>query len=514
MFSNKDVSLLKNRGVNISDAEKQIEHLISGTKYVKLLAPALANNGIIVSDEDAIKEWLRIYNDEVVNYKLVKFVPASGAASRMFKRIQEVLATNPLPGIEDLYADEDFYSVGNTIKNIDKFAFASDLADCLKLNSSKLSDWLNKGNYILLLKQMVSDGGLGLASLPKGLIAFHNYGEKSRTSFEEHIAEGAEYINSGNNILNLHFTVSPEHRQDFENLVDKIRDYYENSFNIKLNIEFSEQKISTDTLALGADGKAFRNNDGSLLFRPGGHGALIENLNSLEYDIVFVKNIDNVVPQTMMSETVKFKKALGGLLLSVRKTIHEFLELSDHSSITDETVNAMAIFAHKELHLEDVSVISDTKSKIKRLKEILNRPIRVCGMVKNTGEPGGGPFWAENQFGKPSLQIIEKAQIDLSKHDQKSIFEKSTHFNPVDLVCSITDYKGEAFDLTKFRDNNTYFVAEKTKDGKDLKALELPGLWNGAMADWITLFVEVPLSTFNPVKEINDLLRPEHQVKA
>jgi hypothetical protein len=511
MFDNKDVSLLKQRGIDVNEAEKQIERLKTGTKYVKLLAPAIANDGIVVPDEDTLKEWVSIYETERDNFDLIKFVPASGAASRMFKRIQEVLSMEPSPNIEDLLADKDFYSVGNTINSIDKFAFAKDLAKCLNINSDKPSQYLKIGNYKDMLNSMISDEGLGLANLPKGLIAFHKYGKKIRTSFEEHIIEGEGYINSGNNTLNLHFTVSPEHRKGFENLLDKIIKDYEKLLNIKLNVEFSEQKPSTDTLALDANGQAFRNTDGLLLFRPGGHGSLIENMNSLNYDIVFVKNIDNVVPQAIIDQTIKHKKALGGLLLSVRKTIHEFLHLCEEPDVSEDTINAMAIFAHNELHLEDISNISNYKSKIEKLKEILNRPIRICGMVKNTGEPGGGPFWVENQFGKPSLQIIEKAQIELSKPEQKSIFEKSTHFNPVDLVCSITDYKGQAFDLKKFRDDNTYFVAEKTKGGRELKALELPGLWNGAMAEWITLFVEVPLATFNPVKEINDLLRHEHQ---
>ncbi len=512
MFNNKDIEILESRGISVNEASKQIERLRKGTRYVKLKAPATVNSGIIVPDDEVLTEWIRLYDDEVKKIDLIKFVPASGAASRMFKRIQEFLLEKSLPKLSDLLADNEFYSVGNTLKNIDRFAFAEQLAACMQISGSKISECLNDKNYNIVLLKILTDSGLNLANLPKGLISFHKYEKKIRTAFEEHIIEGIYYSKSCNNEVKLHFTVSPEHRNGFEQLLKEIKAEYEDLYDIKLIVEFSEQKPSTDTLSLDSEGQAFRNDDNTLLFRPGGHGALIENMNTLTNDIVFIKNIDNVVPQNRLAETVKYKKALGGLLLSIRNTIHEYLLLADSNDLDNEIIDSMIAFVHSELHLEDLTYINDFNEKKERLKEILNRPIRICGMVKNTGEPGGGPFWVEDQSGKFSLQIVEKAQIQLNDPVQKQIFEKSTHFNPVDIVCSITDYRGKSFDLRRFRDDETYFVAEKTKSGKSLKALELPGLWNGAMAKWITLFVEVPLVSFNPVKEINDLLRKEHQV--
>jgi hypothetical protein len=511
MFSNNELSVLNERGICKAEAEKQIERLQKGTRYIRLVAPASAYSGIVVPTSDVLAEWVRLYEQYAPQYKLLKFVPASGAASRMFKRIQELLADEDNHNLNTLLLDDDLYSIGTTLRRIDDFAFAPELAEILEIESKKPSEFVNELQFIVLLRSIIEKSGLGLSDLPKGLIAFHSYSGTSRTAFEEHICEGAAYVKSNDGKVHIHFTVSPEHRKGFEELLKAVKEKYQTIFSIELVVDFSEQMAHTDTMAIDADGNPFRNADGSLLFRPGGHGALIENLNKRTQDIVFIKNIDNVVPDRLKEDTNRYKKALGGLLLSLRNTVHEFLYECENGNPNSDSIDAMCLFANEVLNFPVIESTLPVNQKLSVLKEMLNRPIRVCGMVKNTGEPGGGPFWVCDDKNTRSLQIVEKAQIDLTKSDQKTIFEQSTHFNPVDLVCSITDYKGDAFDLTKFRDDDTYFVAEKSKDGKSLKALELPGLWNGAMAYWITVFVEVPLVTFNPVKEINDLLRSEHQ---
>ena len=362
------------------------------------------------------------------------------------------------------------------------------------------------------MANLLEERGLNYGQLPKGLLRFHRYEDGARTAMEEHLVEGARYA-STNGEAHIHFTVSHEHLPLFKAEVEKRVGKYAEKYQVRYDISFSEQKPSTDTVAANPDNSLFRNEDGSLLFRPGGHGALIENLNDLEADVVFIKNIDNVVPDRLKEDTVTYKALLGGVLVTLQERVFDYLRSLDEATPTKEKLAEMEDFLEHTLWClppKEKAGWSD-QERADYLHRKLHRPIRVCGMVKNVGEPGGGPFHAYNQDGTVSLQILESSQIDKANEAYQRMFSEGTHFNPVDLVCGIIDYKGEAFDLPKFVDPSTGFISTKSKNGRELKALELPGLWNGAMSDWNTVFVEVPLSTFNPVKTVNDLLREQHQ---
>ena len=371
---------------------------------------------------------------------------------------------------------------------------------------------LSEHNYKAVVSNLLESAGLNYGALPKGLLKFHRYADGVRTPLEEHLVEGALYAAGKSGEVNVHFTVSTEHRALFEKLVAAKAAEYEAKYGTTYHISFSEQKPSTDTVAADMENKPFRDKDGKLLFRPGGHGALMENLNDLDADIVFIKNIDNVVPDRLKADTVTYKKLLAGVLVTLQKQAFEYLELLDGGHYSHEQLETIIRFVQQQLRCRrtDLKELEDADLVI-YLRKKLNRPMRVCGMVKNVGEPGGGPFLAYNPDGTISLQILESSQIDMNDPEKKAMFEKGTHFNPVDLVCAVRDYKGNKFDLLKHVDKATGFISYKSKNGKDLKALELPGLWNGSMSDWNTVFVEVPLSTFNPVKTVNDLLREQHQ---
>ncbi len=508
MFHENDIEQFNTIGIGVHEVESQIAMLRRGTQFVDLYAPATVHKGIIVVN-DEFDNYVAHYNKWLPETDVLCFVPASGAASRMFKRIMETLGV-PAGSENDfrtMMADTNFYSVGNTLSNINAFAFSRNLAGIL---GEKYPISVSHNNYQQLLHAMVGNQGLNYAKLPKGLILFHQYGHEVRTAFADHVCEILLYAVAGKNTPRLHFTVSPEHLDAFKILVGEIN---QNVGNRKIEISFSMQLPKTDTVAIDSEEQPFRNPDGSLLFRPGGHGALIENLQQLDADIIFIKNIDNIANEWLQPVCAIHKKLLGGLLLQVRDTIFNFLHKTENRLASDAELDGIYEYATATLGL-DIAEIPDNAMEATRLfRKILNRPIRVCGMVKNTGEPGGGPFWVRNNIGQISLQIVEKAQVDMNNDAQAQIFSQSTHFNPVDLACITRNYKGEKFNLIDFRDNNTCFVAQKTHMGKPLSALELPGLWNGAMAHWITLFAEVPVETFNPVKEINDLLRSGHQPK-
>ena len=358
---------------------------------------------------------------------------------------------------------------------------------------------------------MLAAEGLNYGQLPKGLLLFHNYEDGPRTPMEEHLVEAAMYASS-NGQANVHFTVSHEHLELFKKKVAEKLEKYASQFGVKYNVSFSEQKPSTDTIAANTDNTPFRNADGSLLFRPGGHGALIENLNEIDADIVFIKNIDNVVPDRLKPATVEWKQVIAGVLVTLQAKAFAYLRLLDSGSYTHEELEEIIRFVQRDLccRKADIKELEDAELVI-YLRKKLNRPMRVCGVVKNVGEPGGGPFLTYNQDGTVSLQILESSQIDTANEEYVRMFNNGTHFNPVDLVCATKDYKGNRFNLPDYVDRSTGFISSKSKNGKELKALELPGLWNGAMSDWNTIFVEVPLETFNPVKTVNDLLREQHQ---
>jgi len=506
MFDEKDLEQFKKKGINAENVKAQLELIKNGFPFLELDSAASIGNGIMAVDDSQCSDYIKTWDTYCSSgHSITKFVPASGAASRMFK---------------DLFAflDAD-YSVPTTkfektfFDGIDKFAFYPELdAACLANEGKSVRELIASGNFKAVVSNLLGSKGLNYGALPKGLLKFHSYPASARTPFEEHMAESSMYASGPDGVVNIHFTVSPEHWPLFKQLADSCSKSFSKRFGTTYNISFSEQKPSTDTVAAAADGSPFRNDDGSILFRPGGHGALIENLNDLDTDIVFIKNIDNVVPDHLKADTVTYKKLLAGVLVTIQNKVFDYLRLLDSGKCTPATLKTICDFVQKTLCCRSNNIDKlDNAGLIQWLHSKLDRPIRVCGMVKNVGEPGGGPFLAYNSDGTVSLQILESSQIDLNDERKKEMFTKGTHFNPVDLVCAIRGYKGEKFNLPDYVDKATGFISSKSKNGRELKALELPGLWNGAMSDWNTIFVEVPLSTFNPVKTVNDLLRPQHQ---
>ena len=507
MLTHEDKELLAKKGISEEKIAEQLACFEKGFPFLKLSAAAsVENGGIMKAEAKDFERYLAAWNAyKDGEKKIVKFVPASGAASRMFKNMFEFLGADydkPTTDFEKKFFD-----------HIHDFAFYNDLnAACMDNTGKNIDALLSEQNYKAIVSNLLEAAGLNYGALPKGLLKFHRYADGVRTPLEEHLVEGALYAAGKTGKVNIHFTVSTEHRALFEKLVAAKVGEYEAKYGAKYHISFSEQKPSTDTVAADMENKPFRDKDGKLLFRPGGHGALIENLNDLDADIVFIKNIDNVVPDRLKADTVIYKKLLAGVLVTLQKQAFEYLELLDSGHYSHEQLETIIRFVQQQLRCRrtDLKELEDADLVI-YLRKKLNRPMRVCGMVKNVGEPGGGPFLAYNSDGTISLQILESSQIDMNDPEKKDMFEKGTHFNPVDLVCAVRDYKGHKFDLVKYVDKATGFISYKSKNGKDLKALELPGLWNGAMSDWNTVFVEVPLTTFNPVKTVNDLLREQHQ---
>jgi len=514
MLTDNDLQQIQNKGISKKEIESQLANFKNGFPFINLIKPATTGDGIIRYDEETVKGMVSFYDDASKDRQILKFVPASGAASRMFKQLFEFREKYKasLPQNENYLNDKEFQSVNQFITEIQNFAFYEDLKSVMNKNGIDIDVCINEKRFTLVIDYLLEEKGLGYANLPKGLLKFHRYSNGSRTSVEEHLVEGANYCRQSDGQVFVHFTVSPEHREKFEQKIAETKLIYESLFHCNYTICFSEQKSSTDIIAVDMNNEPFREDDGGLLFRPGGHGALIENLNDLQGDIIFIKNIDNIVPDHLKEQTYLYKKVIGGTLLRLQQQTFNYLEMLDDGNVSDTELEEITRFAKNQLNLKinELEGFPDIE-KIDYLYNTLNRPMRVCGMVKNEGEPGGGPFWVENEDGEISLQIVESSQVDLNDARQKEILNKSTHFNPVDLVCGVQNYKGEKFDLTQFVDASTGFISVKSKDGRSLKAQELPGLWNGAMADWITIFVETPIITFNPVKTVNDLLRKEHQ---
>jgi hypothetical protein len=514
-FTDADKLQITQKGITEDQIEKQINDFKHGFPFINLERAAIDKDGVFILSEEKVTEYAQVFDNEKHNFDLLKFVPASGAASRMFKHLFEFLQSydHSITAIDKLKKDSGFNSTGYFLQNLEKFAFYPELCQTLKDNGLDINKLIGIHEYDTIIKTVLSDDGLGYGNLPKALLRFHHYPEGNRLAVEEHLVEAANYSTDENGIAKVHFTISTEHRIKFETAINQVLPQYEQKFGVKYEISFSEQKPSTDTIAVDLENNPFRNDDQSLLFRPGGHGALIENLNDLQEEIIFIKNIDNIVPDHLREQTYLYKKAIGGLLIQLQNQIFEYLDLLDAGYVTKEEIKEIKDFVTKDLTIHipsSFSGLSDIE-KVESLYLLLNRPIRICGMVKNEGEPGGGPFWVKNSHGEISLQIVESSQMDLKNDSQKKIVANSTHFNPVDLVCGVYDFKSNKFDLRDFVDPETGFISVKSKDGRDLKALELPGLWNGAMADWITIFVETPIITFNPVKTVNDLLRPQHQ---
>ena len=507
-LTQQDKDLLIKKGISEEKLAEELACFEHGFPYLKLYAAASVDNGILelspISQDAYLKAW-DVYTSTMTDKRVVKFVPASGAASRMFKDLFAFLdADYDQP--TKVY-EQTFFA------NIRKFAFYDDLeAACQRLYGKGIEALVAEGRYKRVVAALLKEEGLNYGNLPKGLLKFHSYEAGNRTPLEEHLVEGALYAANKSRKVNVHFTVSPQHRALFEAKVVEKAGSYANKYGVEYDITFSEQKPNTDTIAVDLNNQPFREENGELLFRPGGHGALIENLNDLDADIVFIKNIDNVASDRMKGDTVIYKKILAGVLVTLQQQAFSYLQLLESGKYTHDQVINILQFVQKQLFCKNPEIknLEDSELVI-YLKNKLNRPMRVCGMVKNLGEPGGGPFLAYNSDGTISSQILESSQIDMNDPEKKALFEKGTHFNPVDLVCAIKDYQGNKFDLPKYVDKSTGFISQKSKNGRELKALELPGLWNGAMSDWNTVFVEVPVSTFNPVKVVNDLLREAHQ---
>ena len=504
MLTQNDLKQIAGKGISEEKLNKQLEDFKTGFPFLRLEAAAAIGRGIMAPDDDARDAYIKAWDAyKAEGRKIVKFVPASGAASRMFKDMFAFLSADYDVPTTDF--EKDFFD------NIKKFAFREALCDkCKENDGKKIMQLIADGNYKAVVANMLNKEGLNYGQLPKGLLLFHNYEDGPRTPMEEHLVEGALYAAS-NGEANVHFTVSHEHMDMFKKRVAQKVDQYAEKYGVKYDISFSEQKPSTDTIAAGPDNEPFRNEDGSLLFRPGGHGALIENLNEIDADVIFIKNIDNVVPDRLKADTVDYKQVIAGVLIQLQKLVFKHLEQLDKDDLDHFKLKEIKHFVEFAFcRRPDIDSLTDEELVV-YLRKKLNRPMRVCGVVKNVGEPGGGPFLTYNQDGTISLQILESSQIDKNNKEYMQMFTQGTHFNPVDLVCAVKDYKGQPFDLPQFVDRSTGFISSKSKNGRELKALELPGLWNGAMSDWNTVFVEVPLTTFNPVKTVNDLLRPQHQ---
>lgn len=480
-FSTQDIEQITSHGLTPDTVNTQIQNFISGFPYSDITSPAYDGNGILVLTDEQHEKYISIYDTNCNQYSITKFVPASGAATRMFQDLFTYLSSG-----------ESNDKTQTVLDNIEQFAFWDDLQQLLPQNATDADK----------IKYLITDAGLNYGSLPKALLKFHKYANgESRTALAEHLIEGALYAQS-NHTVNMHFTVSPEHITAFQTHLAQILPIYGTRFNTKYNISMSTQRPQTDTIAVNMDNTPFRNPDGTLLFRPAGHGALIENLNDLTSQIIFIKNIDNVCTDKMRSDTVHYKKLLGGILIDTQRQVFDYLHQIDNgtaniSEITEFIGNTLG---YRFANTPDLST----------LHKILNRPIRACGIIRNTGAPGGGPFWVRTPTGDTSLQIVEPGQIS---PDNISILHNGKYFSPTDIACGIFDYRGNKFNLLHHIDETAGFISTKSKNGVPLRAMERPGLWNGAMSDWNTIFVETPNTTFTPVKTIIDLITPDHTTK-
>ena len=514
MYTKEDLKEFKRRKIKPEQIDKQMENFKKGFEFVNLAEPATLNNGIKSIPAEEENYLIDLYEKGSQKADVIKMVPASGSASRMFKKLFTFMETYK-GGAEEFLKfvqDKSPDSMHEFFLHLNEFPFYTHLKNTMWNDGQDLEKMLEKKMFADILAYILTDKGLNYGNTPKGLIDFHVYRDFVRTPFDEHLVEAALYGKKGRE-AHLHFTVSEEYVPRFKDRLAKVSRVFEKMFNVKYKVTFSIQKPSTDTVSIDEKGELVRDDKGKILFRPGGHGALIHNVNDIKADIIFIKNIDNVSPDRSKADTVKYKKLLAGTLFEIQSKVFEHLDLLDKRGITEAQLDKTEMFIENNLGYKkaDRLQFKDKRARIKYLRNILDRPIRVCGMVKNEGEPGGGPFWVKTADGSCRLMIIELAQINLKDKEQKKIFEHSTHFNPVDLVCGTKNYKGKRFDLMDFVDTNQGFITTKSYKGKDIRVQELPGLWNGAMAEWITVFVEVPLTTFTPVKTVFDLRRTEHR---
>ncbi|MNX28015.1 Trifunctional NAD biosynthesis/regulator protein NadR [compost metagenome] len=513
-FSSADFVYIYNKEIPFATILKQLDILKNGITKSNLVSPGTINNGILSLSQDEFEEKAVFFDSQKKKLKIKKFVPASGAATRMFKFLRTFL--------NDFNIEKETinaYINRKKDKELPIFIVAMEKLPFFEAVYSKLKeiytdfDTLDRDykNYYFI-KLLLSADHFDFANKPKAVLPFHKYKTHIANPIEEHLNECAHYASS-NQLSNLHFTVTEAHQNLFEQAVELVKEKVEKDSGIRININYSYQNKATDSIAVDLENNPVRDNKhNALVFRPGGHGALIENLNELESDIIFIKNIDNVI-QNHIEKITLYKKALAGVLIEIQQKVFSYLKAIDKQEIKEDNIDEIIRFLSDNLNVEMTSDFSKFtfENKISKIKELLDRPIRVCGMVKNEGEPGGGPFWVMNNKGAVSLQIVEASQVDVNTKKQNKILKEATHFNPVDLVCGIRNYKNNKFDLLQFVDENAGFIVEKNFEGKTVKSYELPGLWNGAMANWLTIFVAVPLITFNPVKTVNDLLKAAHQ---
>ncbi|MFN2426027.1 MAG: DUF4301 family protein [Candidatus Binatia bacterium] len=512
VFSSSDLSDLSARGISPEAAAEQLRIYEEPPPPARLLRPCAPGDGIRCLSEEQASGYAARYEEQARSLAVAKFVPASGAASRMFRALLAALADPAVRERADFdrratHGDEDAKAVLGFLSGLRNFAFFDDLAGELARRGLDI-DAAVTDDVPAVLAALLGADGLSYASLPKGLLVFHRNGAHVRTAFEEHLVEAAAYARGKDDVCRLHFTVSPEHELRFRDLLARVRAHYETLFSVRYEVEFSHQKPSTDTIAAGAEGRPFRDRNGKLLLRPAGHGALIENLGEADGDLFFVKNIDNVAVEALLPLTVLWKRALAGIVLELEADV-----FSHRRAVEKGGGGAVAAaLAFLREHFGTVApTITGEDALAAFVVDALDRPLRACGMVSSDTNPGGGPFWVADKLGRASAQVVETSQVDRNDPGQKAILESARHFNPVDLVCITRDWKGRPFDLSRFVDHDAVFIAEKSQDGRPLRSIERPGLWNGAMAGWNTVFVEVPAQTFNPVKTINDLLAPAHQ---
>ncbi|MFV8370930.1 DUF4301 family protein [Flavobacterium sp. LB2P74] len=512
-FSPTDFVQIYEHGVPLKNIKQQLSFFRNGITKSNLVGPATLLNGILKLSEKDFQEKAAFFDKNKTNLKLEKFVPASGAASRMFKFLITFLNEFDIENesINAYINRKKDTELSIFIVGLEKFPFFKAIDKKLREEFPDFDSLSRDYKNYYFIKLLLAKDFFAFSSKPKGVLPFHKYKTHIATALEEHLYECAYYSSSNTN-AHLHFTVSEIHQNQFESIIDAIKKPIENQSGTTISVSYSYQNKNTDTLSVDFENKPFRDEKGRLFFRPGGHGALINNLNNQDTDIIFIKNIDNVI-QNNIQKIAFYKKALAGILIEVQQQVFKHLYALDAKEIEQEYVDEISLFLEEKLNVRtpDDFYERSFEDKIMALKALLNKPIRVCGMVKNEGEPGGGPFWVKDEKGGVSLQIVESSQVDLSNEGQKKILDNATHFNPVDLVCGLKNYKKEKFDLTKFVDHNSGFIVEKNTLGKTIKSYELPGLWNGAMTNWITLFVQVPLITFNPVKSVNDLLKSAHQ---
>ena len=511
---------MKALGITERGIVSQLDAFKRPAPYLRLKRPCTVDDGIHIILEEELPSLIEHHKAAADQGRCLKFVPASGAATRMFEIPLWLYTNEPRMDRNEIArmakaGKGSFEDLLGFIDNFERFAFFDVLKSVMAEAGLDIHVLLQEGRFGEIFEYLLTPRGLNYANLPKGLLPFHEYPDGNRTSFEEHLVEAAEYVRDARGVCRLHFTISREHREGFGRLLEKLRPLYEAKYHVEFQVDFSTQKGSTNTIAVDMENRPFRLADGNIHFRPAGHGTLIENLNNIRGDIIFIKNIDNIIPDRLKAPTFTWKKALAGYLLKIQERIFSYMERLDKGNDEDRFFHEALDFVETDLFLpiRETLRLGSTGEKRKFLLATLNRPLRVCGQVPSRGEAGGGPFWVEGRDGTLSMQIVERAQVDPGSVRQQEIWHAATHFNPVDVVCGVRDYRGNPFDLKKYVAPDAIIITKKSQEGRELKALELPGLWNGAMAHWITIFVEVPLITFNPVKTINDLLREEHQTQ-